>query len=90
MGHGVRLMHSRFKVEIQATKLLQVAESSCAVKKSEEEKNNLEHFAHSYCTKSKFGTTDPGFLLNSMLVTIFCQIIITAPTSTSISLNRTS
>ena len=62
MGHGVSLVHSRFKVEIQATKLLQVAESSCAVKKSEEEKNNLEHFAHSCCMKSKFGTTNPGFL----------------------------
>ena len=34
MGHGVSLVHSRFKVEIQATKLLQVAESSCAVKKN--------------------------------------------------------
>ena len=34
MGHGVSLMHSRFKVEIQATKLLQVAESSCAVQKN--------------------------------------------------------
>ena len=33
MGHRVSLMHSRFKVEIQATKLLQVAESSCAVQK---------------------------------------------------------
>ena len=44
MGNGVRLMHSRFKVEIQATKLLQVAESSCAVKKSEEEKKQLGAF----------------------------------------------
>ena len=57
MGHGVSLVHSRFKVEIQATKLLQVAESSCAVKKNlKKKKNNLEHFAHSCCRKSKFGT----------------------------------
>ena len=62
MGHGVSLVHSRFKVEIQATKLLQVAESSCAVKNLKKKKNNLEHFAHSCCMKSKFGTTNPGFL----------------------------
>ena len=83
MGHGVSLVHSRFKVEIQATKLLQVAESSCAVKKSEEEKKQLGAFCPQLLQEVKIWhkTTDPGFLLNSMFK------ISSLRRSTSISMN---